>query len=114
MYDWWNYNHEAICTRGNYVAGGYDHRPARHRVDLTVFLTSKDNLIVEWCPSGMEFNRLTPECDWVRWRAERNRRVNWDSRPTNELLFVHEVAMLPGNLLAGTCTILNSTIQIAS
>jgi len=91
MHDWWNYNHEVICTRGNYVAGGYGRSPASPRIDLTVFLTRKDNLVVEWCPSGMEFGRLTPKCDWARWRAETNRHVNWDSRPSNELLFIHEV-----------------------
>jgi hypothetical protein len=96
MHDWWNYNHEVICVRGNYVVGGYGRRPASPRIDITVFLTSKDNLIVEWCPSGMKFDRLTPECDWVRWRAERNRRVNWDSRPSNELLFIHEVRHAAG------------------
>jgi hypothetical protein len=83
MHDWWNYNYDVIAARGNY--------PARPRIDLTVFLTSKHNLIVEWCPSGMESGRITPKCDWVRWRAERHRRVNWDSRPTNELLFIHGV-----------------------
>jgi hypothetical protein len=96
MHDWWNYNHDVIATRGNYTAGGYGRRPAPPRIDVTVFLSGKDNLIVEWCPSGMKFDRLTPECDWVRWRAERNRRVNWDSRPSNELLFIHEVRHAAG------------------
>jgi hypothetical protein len=91
MHDYWNYNHDAIAKRGQYGRGAYGIGLARPRIDLTVFITSKDNLVVEWRPTGMEYDRLTPECDWLRWRAERNRGVAFDSRPSNELLFLHEV-----------------------
>ena len=89
MHDWWNYNMGAIANRGNYQSTG---RPAPPRVDVAVFLSSKDNLVVEWCPSGMDYGRLTPECDWTRWRAEQNRGIAFHTRPSNELLFLHDVS----------------------
>lgn len=55
-------------------------------------LSSKGNLIVEWCPSGSEHGKLTPVCDWVRWSMEKKRRVDVTSRPSNELLFVQDVS----------------------
>src|SRR5262249_22627042 len=88
---WWNYNHEVIATRGRYRDSLGILSPAPPRIDLTVLVTSKDNLVVEWRPGGMKYDRLEPECDWLRWRAERNRHVNWDSRPSNEILFIHKL-----------------------
>jgi hypothetical protein len=66
--------------------------PAPPRVDVSVFLSSRENLIVEWRPRGMQFERLTPECDWAQWEAAPNRGIAFHTRPSNELLFIHDVS----------------------
>lgn len=94
MFARWNYNIMALATRGGFVPGGCGEKAAAPRVDLAVFITSKGSLAVEWCPSGMEFDSLTPNCDWLRWRADKHRHMAFDSRPSNELLFIYGVQSL--------------------
>jgi hypothetical protein len=56
---------------------------------VSIYLTSKDNLVVEWTPTGMN----TPGCDWKEWWALKHRHQAFTTRPSNELLFVHHVGL---------------------
>lgn len=95
MHDYWNYNHELIRERRG-ILRAYRPTPAKPRIDVSVFLSSKGNLIVEWRPAGMEFGKLTRACDWSHWEVEKNRGVDYTSRPSNELMFVHGVSFATG------------------
>ena len=50
-------------------------------------------MIVEWRPAGLgRDNKPTAECDWLIWEEQTNRRIEFTSRPSNELLFLHDVS----------------------
>jgi hypothetical protein len=84
MHDWWNYDRNAL-----FVAG--QERPNRPRLDLVLELTSKGNLAVTWRPSVINPGQRDPVCNWVNWRTEKNRGMAFVTRPSNELLFLHNV-----------------------
>jgi hypothetical protein len=89
MHDYWNYNHKALGARTKNYTGGP--RPGRPRIDLIIFINQRRNLSVTWCPTGIMLGQVTPECDWAHWRAVESRGVAWGTRPSNELLFLHNV-----------------------
>jgi hypothetical protein len=84
MFDWWNYDTERLLERRPGAAG----RPAKPRIELSMFITSKGNFAVEWWPVGTIFKRPGPDCDWKRWH-----RVDayFAERPSNELIFIRSL-----------------------
>jgi len=76
MHDWSGYDLQLLLDRGG-------RRPAQPRIDLTVLMTTKDNLAIEWAPSA----HGDEDCDWKYWHASRP----VAGRPTNELLFIRDL-----------------------
>ncbi len=76
MQEWSGYDLQLLLDRVRGV-------PAKPRIDVTLLITTKDNLAVEWEPT----NRGSEDCDWKYWRALRQ----VADRPTNELLFIRDL-----------------------
>ncbi len=83
LFDWWNYDAKRLFERGP-----NDGRPAKPKIELRMFITSKGNFVVEWRPVGTVHDRPGPDCDWMRWH-----RVDayFGERPGNELLFIRSL-----------------------
>lgn len=89
MQDYWGYDLRALVARGK-----DRHRPAKPRIDVEIEITSKGNFKVEWFPRGwnlLESSIETIGCDFLDWRRREHRHIRFDSRPSNELLFIHHV-----------------------
>ena len=89
LHEWWRYDISGLMKRSR-----YEGEPAKPRVDLDIELTSKGNLKCEWRPTGIDQwgraqRNATP--DWIDWWRSENRSGGWDSRPSNELFFIHDV-----------------------
>lgn len=92
MHDWWNYATETIAARRQYQIA-YEPRPAPPRIEVFVRFTDKGNLVVEWQPAGLRNGIPNPgECDWREWAMRPRRHINYASRPSNELLFIHSLS----------------------
>jgi hypothetical protein len=91
LYDWWDYDFEVLYGRAS------KWRPevaAKPRIRLWMEVSSKGNFKCEWWPVGLDnFGYREPgeTPDWRSWYRLENRRAGWDSRPTNELIFIHSV-----------------------
>lgn len=66
---------------------------AKPRIDIFLEITSKDNLRMEWFPRGWEGRSEdgSTDCDFIHWSRLQNRTMAFDSRPSNELMFLHGV-----------------------
>jgi hypothetical protein len=91
LYDWWEYDLETLFERGRQWRRDL---PAKPRIRLYMEVSRKGNFKVEWWPVGCD-NEGNPEGndkpDWRYWYRAENRSAGWDSRPSNELLFIHDV-----------------------
>lgn len=99
MLHYWTYDVESLLRRGQ----GYSrHVPAKPRIDVVVELTSKGNLKAEWFPTG--WNRWGSDvagqigCDFQSWMRLDHRFQAYDSRPSNELFFIHSVDHAVGTI----------------
>jgi len=95
MLDWWRFDLDKLIARRR---NGYQ-GPAKPRVDLTVEVTTKGNLKVEWFPRGWGlWGPIGPsyetDTDFRNWLRLESRNGSFHSRPSNELLFIHDVAPL--------------------
>ena len=98
MFDYWNYNKDSIAKRSKLLWGRHRLTPAKPRIDLSVYMSGKGNLIAEWNPTGVELFGIgravqfdTKDSDWSRWEIMQHRDVAFTSRPSNELMFIHNV-----------------------
>lgn len=89
MFDCWRYDEAKLRKRGHYFNFWWGEHPARPRIDIRMHITARDNLVVEWTPTGVN----TPDCDWREWWAIKHRHQGFDSRPSNELLLIRELGM---------------------
>lgn len=93
LYNWWDYDVGGLFERSKRWSPDL---PAKPRIDLELNLTSKGNFRCEWRPTGLNFaGHLTTDDapDWRLWLRQQNRSGSWGSRPSNELIFVHDVQM---------------------
>jgi hypothetical protein len=87
LYNWWEYDWKALIERGR------PNRPAKPRICLHLERTSKGNFRCEWSPERATIGETPSQavCDWTFWYPLEHRSGGWDSRPSNELLFIHDV-----------------------
>lgn len=94
LHKYWEYDLESLTARGRGWRRGV---PAKPRIDLIVELTTKDNLKAEWYPQRWELSGETAvpgtQTDFPGWYRQEHRYSSFDSRPSNELLFLHGVGM---------------------
>lgn len=99
MLNYWQFDLETLSSRGRKYS---EHIPAKPRIDIDIELTTKGNLKAEWFPRGMNFwgQLLEPETDsdFLRWQRFSNRFQSYDSRPSNELFFIHDVEHAVGSI----------------
>jgi hypothetical protein len=91
LYDWWDYDLKRLYERAPRYR---PNEPAKPRINLWMERTSKGNFKCEWWPVGFDSqgNRYSPEPpDWSYWFRFDNRHGGWDSRPSNELIFIHDI-----------------------
>lgn len=89
VYDWWNYDLSAIMARRR-----WENDQPRPRIELELELSTRGNLKCEWRPLGLDrWGNLQrgQKTDWASWFRLESRSGGWDSRPSNELFFIHEV-----------------------
>jgi len=92
MFWWWHYD---IPRLASHLDGGGKPQP---RIELSVDITTKDNLTVTWEPSGILHGRPGPTSDWKQW----HRIGGGFNRPSNELLFVRGVGHAASSFEANT------------
>ena len=78
VHQWWNYDLDALRAPGGWEG-------PKPRIALTVELTKRGNLAVEWTPDGY------PKTDWASWHRLPSYAGH---RPSNELLFIREFRRL--------------------
>jgi hypothetical protein len=90
LHEYWTYDTERLIKRGRGWRQGV---PAKPRIDVCVELTSKGNFKAEWFPSGMDrWGNVGPDgADFTYFHRSEHRHVAFDSRPSNELFFIHDV-----------------------
>jgi hypothetical protein len=99
MLNYWEYDLKALFSIGGKHS---KHIPAKPRIDIDIELTTKGNLKAEWFPRGMNIwgQLWEPEAasDFLGWQRFSNRFQAYDSRPSNELFFIHDVQHAVGSV----------------
>jgi hypothetical protein len=89
LHEYWNYDFDQLMKRGRKYNPGV---PAKPRIDLSIEMSSHGNLKAEWYPTGYDQWGRTGESDFTHfWRSE-HRSGGWDSRPSNEIFFLHDAS----------------------
>jgi hypothetical protein len=84
LFDYWRYDQAKIAKRARRIATWYGGAPSRPRIDVSMVITSRGNFAVTWDPRGLGGK----DCDWVQWESTPHRHQSFDTRPSNELLFI--------------------------
>ena len=88
MHNYWEYDQEALLKR---TPEYLKHIPSCPRIDIFVEVTTKGNLKAEWFPRDCHrFTWGNPDSDFKRWSRLDHRFGAFDSRPSNELFFLHD------------------------
>ena len=91
LYDWWEYDLEELFRRGRMWRRDL---PAKPRIRIYMERTTKGNFKCEWWPVGVDNfggREFGDAPDWRSWHRFENRSGGWDSRPSNELIFIHDI-----------------------
>ena len=100
MLRWWEFDLQRLVERGR----GWDKQtPAKPQIDINLEVTSKGNFKAEWYPRGWldrGWRRAgdTEGTDFRFFYPTDHRFVAFDSRPSNELFFIHDVEHALGTL----------------
>jgi hypothetical protein len=89
MLEYWVFDLNKLYDRGR-NGWGAGRAPAKPEIDVWIEITSKGNLKAEWFPRRGGVHHVPADSDFLHFIRSQNRRVAFDSRPSNELFFLHE------------------------